>query len=109
MDVLSSSDGIINGGLSKAFKLTLTSSNGTLKFVNFDAGDTLTLIIQEDTSGSNYTLSFPSSVLWAAKQAPSRDTTANAFSVYTLTFDGTNWRDASGAPAKLPSRVSSST
>src|SRR3954468_24755349 len=95
-DFLLSSDGVINGALTKSWKIVLTSSNGTLKFVNFDAGDLLTLVVQEDASGSNYTLTFPSSVLWQAKAAPNRDTTAGAVAVYTFSFNGTNWRDTAG-------------
>ena len=108
MDVLSTSDGIINGSLSTVWKVALTSTNGALKFVNFNPGDMLTLVVQEDASGSNYTLSFPSSVLWSAGQAPGRSTVANAVSVYQFSYDGTNFRDSSGAPSKLPSRFTAS-
>src|SRR5450432_1759801 len=96
MDFNTSSDGIINGALTKAWQITLTSTNGGLKFVNFDPGDILSLVVKEDASGSNYTLTFPSSVQWQAKAAPNRDTTANAVSVYTFVYDGTNFRDTGG-------------
>ncbi len=104
-DFLTSTDGIINGAIAKSWKIVLTSSNGTLKLVNFEPGDLLTLVVQEDASGSNYTLTFPSSVLWQAKAAPNRDTTANAVAVYTFSYDGTNFRDASGGASKLPARI----
>ena len=107
MDFLNSSDGIINGALSKAWQITLTSTNGALKFVNFEPGDQFTLVVKEDTSGSNYTLTFPSSVLWQAKVAPNRDTTANAVSVFTFSYDGTNFRDVGASAKGLPSRTQS--
>jgi hypothetical protein len=106
-DFLNSSDGIINGALSKVWQITLTSSNGALKFVNFDPGDLLTVVVKEDASGSNYTQTFPSNVLWQAGSAPNRNTNASAVAVYTFTYDGTNFRDTSGGSSKLPSRVQS--
>jgi len=107
MDFLNSSDGIINGALTKAWQITLTSTNGALKFVNFDPGDLLTLVVKEDASGSNYTLTFPSSVKWQAGSAPGRDTTANAVSVLTFAYDGTNWRDTGSSSKGLPARIAS--
>lgn len=106
MDMLNSTDGGINGALSKAWKITLTSTNGTLRFFNFDAGDTVTLLVQEDASGSNFTLAFPSTVLFAAGAPPNRNTAAGTVAVYTFKFDGTNYRDVSGGSAGLMSRIS---
>src|SRR5436305_3684437 len=105
MDFLNSSDGSINGALTKAWQVTLTSTNGALNFVNFEPGDLLTLVVQEDASGSNYTLTFPSTVKWQAGAPPNRDTTANAVSVYTFSYDGTNWRDIGTSAKGLPSKI----
>ncbi len=85
MDFKLSTDGIINGGLTNAWKIILTSTNGSLKFVNFDPGNILTLVVQEDASGSNYTLTFPSNVIWSAGAGR---TPQNTYVVTTRTLDG---------------------
>src|SRR5947209_337728 len=105
MDFLNSSDGIINGANAKAWSITLTSTNGSLKFVNFEPGDDLTLVVKEDASGSNYTLTFPSYIQWQAKAAPNRDTTANAVSVYKFNYDGSVWRDVGTSSKGFASRI----
>ena len=67
--------------------VTTTVTNGVV------AGDTLTLIITQDATGSR-TISKPSNVKLVGG-AFSPTATANAVDSWTLQWDGTNWREVS--------------
>jgi hypothetical protein len=68
------------------FDFTLTA-NGTITLVNGTAG-VYVFIIRQDSVGSR-TITWPSNVKWADATAPTLTTTANAWDIVTLIFDGT--------------------
>jgi hypothetical protein len=67
------------------FDFTLTA-NGTITLVNATAG-VYVFIIRQDNVGSR-TITWPSNVKWADASAPTLTTTANAWDIITLIFDG---------------------
>ena len=105
MQLQISTDGKINGRLSSIFQITLDGSNGSLAFINFTKGDTFTLIVKQDSTGSR-TVTWPSGLTWQAKQAPSLQTAASSQDVFTFTCTGTGtFTDGAGSPNRLPPRL----
>lgn len=88
---------------SKNWQVTI-GGNRTLKFLNAQKGDTLTVVIVQDSTGSR-TVSWPTSVQWTSQVAPALTTVAGGVDVITLKFDGTVWRDIAGAPSRFPTRI----
>jgi hypothetical protein len=100
-------DGIVNGGLSNHFTLTLSQAT-SLKFVNFDSGQTFTLIIQQDAGGSKYAVTWPAGLTFQAGTPPNLNTNASGIDVFRFTCTDANantYRDTDGAPSKLPARI----
>lgn len=70
---------------------TLGAGNATLSFTAPKVSGTLiSLIIIQDSTGGR-TITWPASVKWAGGSAAPPDTGANAKTVYTFIFDGTNY------------------
>src|SRR5437762_1957433 len=104
MQTIISTDGKINGRLGSVFQVTLDGTNGSIKFLSFTKGDTFTLILKQDSTGSR-TATF-TGVSWQAVDAPTLQTTAGAQDVlqFTCTGSGT-FTDSAGAPNRLPARI----
>jgi hypothetical protein len=71
------------------FDLTLTG-NCTFTFPTATAGRQFTLLLKQDATGSR-TITWPSSVRWAAGSAPTITTTASKTDVISFVADGTYW------------------
>ncbi len=73
--------------LTAATQLAFTSAPAT------GTGYTMSVEIIQDSSGSGYTLSWPTSVIWPGSSAPTISTDANAIDVFVFTTrdGGTTW------------------
>lgn len=65
------------------------NGNTTLSFINAIAGESITLLITQDSTGSR-TCSF-SNVRWAGGTAPTLSTTANATDIFVIIYNGTSF------------------
>ncbi|HYH69005.1 MAG TPA: hypothetical protein VD866_30200 [Urbifossiella sp.] len=105
MQLVTSSDGKINGSLGKTFQVTLDGTNGTLKFFNFKKGESFTVLLRQDSTGSR-TATWPAGLTWQAVNAPTLQSAAGAVDVFQFTCTGTGtYSDGAGAPNRLPARV----
>ena len=104
MDITSANNGIINGGLSTVFQVTLAGPT-TLNFQNFDLGTEFEVIVKQDSSGSQYPVTWPAGITWQAGAAPSLTTVANAVDIFKFvctSVASNTYRDVGGAPSKFP-------
>lgn len=107
MDIISANNGTINGGLGSAFTVTLTGPT-TMNFQNFDLGQEFEVILKQDSSGSNYAVTWPAGLTWQAGAAPDLNTNANGVDVFKFVCTSVvnnTYRDAGGAPSKLPAKL----
>lgn len=93
--VSSSNATTINCSLGTVFTHTL-SENTTFSFINApdsDLGFAFSLKMVQDSAGSAYTVTWPTTVDWANATAPTLTSTANGVDwfVFTTTDNGTNW------------------
>jgi hypothetical protein len=65
-------------------------ANTTFTFTNGKAGATYILVVQQ-SSGGNNTITWPGSVTWAGGSTPTMTITANRFDVYTFIYDGNKY------------------
>lgn len=77
----------VDWSLASAFTGT-TSTNTILSFTNVTAGQSIVIRI---TSGGNFTLTWPSPVLWVNGTEPTMSTTIGKIDVYTIFYDGSNY------------------
>ena len=70
------------------------AGNRTLTFSNPVAGETYTIKITQDATGSRL-ITWPSTVKWAGGSAPTLTTTAARTDQVTFYYDGTNYLDVS--------------
>src|SRR4051794_35461827 len=87
----------------KNFQVTLAASRA-LVIAGGQDGDEISVLLIQGGSGS-YTVTWPSSVSFAAGQAPSLTTAVGGSDLITLVKKGSTWKDVSGAPSKLPARI----
>lgn len=73
--------------------VAITVNNGIVK------GDTLTLMIIQDGTGSR-TVTWSANVKFALAGAPSLSTAASSVDIVNLLWDGTNWRESGRSIAK---------
>ena len=62
----------------------------TLAYANAVAGQTLTLLLYENSTGG-YSVTFPSGTIWPNGQAQASATGANAKNLVTIIYDGTSY------------------
>lgn len=89
--------------LAKSFQVTL-AGNRSLVIAGGRDGDEIAILLVQDGTGSRVP-SWGSNVTWEAGQAPNLTTAASGMNLITLVKRGNNWQDKSGAPSKLPSRL----
>jgi hypothetical protein len=69
---------------------TLNASTTTFTFSNGNAGASYTLIIRQNSSGSQ-TITWPAAVTWSGGTTPTMTATANRYDVFTFIFDGSKY------------------
>src|SRR5688572_25746872 len=89
--------------ISKNWQVTL-GGNRTLVFAGGREGDEVTVLLIQDSTGSR-TVTWPSNVSWEAGQAPALRTAGASVDMFTFVKRGSSWKDKTGAPARLPSRI----
>lgn len=78
----------IDFSLGSVNTITLTA-NTTLAFSNATAGQSVTIFLKQDATGSR-TVTWPT-MLWSAATAPTLTTTANKTDIVTVFYDGTSY------------------
>lgn len=87
--LIAASSATINWGLGNVQSKTL-SGNETLTFANGQAGGIYTLILKQDGTG-NRTVSWPATVKWANRTAPTLTSSANGIDSVEFIYDGVDY------------------
>lgn len=94
-DNLTSSSGslTIDVGAANSFALTLTEDISTVSFSNTSSSYSSAFVLRvvQDSSGSGYTITWPSTTRWAGGTAPTLTDSANAIDVIALYNVGSVW------------------
>lgn len=80
----------IDWKLGNKFKFTFGAFNETFTFTAPTNPGSFQLILVQDGTGSR-TATWPATVMWAGKTAPTLSTAASSIDVVTMTWDGTNY------------------
>ena len=72
---------------------TMTGNGALTSITNGAAGQDLTIVVVQDTTGGRTVTSWPNNVKWAAAGVPTLSTTAGKADIFRFIFDGTNWRE----------------